>query len=54
MKTKITKHCKGCANHHVNGIKDGKHNNWCTKFGQPSQKALGRCINTNSKVEAAT
>jgi hypothetical protein len=42
---KTPKECKNCKSLWKWGIKDGKHNYWCTKFGKPSFKAIGHCKN---------
>ena len=49
MKTKKTKHCAGCRAFWGEGVKDGKHDNWCCKFGRPCQSAVGHCKNVNGK-----
>lgn len=50
MKSSKTKHCVGCRSYWVYGVKDGKHDNWCCKFGKPSQKAEGHCRNIGAKI----
>ena len=44
-KAKRKKYCKSCKFHHVLGINDGKHDDWCCKLSKPSPKAIGECIN---------
>lgn len=48
-KSSPPKHCKGCPSHWKHGLRDGKHNNWCCKFGKPALEAEAHCRNTNSK-----
>ena len=47
LKQKI--YCKGCKSHWTHGIKDGKHDNWCCKVGQPAKTAIGHYKNHGLK-----
>lgn len=52
MKTKIPKHCKGCVLHWTGGVADGKHNNWCCKYGRPARAIVNHCRLHGGKREA--
>jgi len=41
--------CKDCRAHWVHGVKDGKHDNWCCKFGKPALQSIGHCKNIDGK-----
>jgi len=44
------KYCKDCKSHWIHGIKDGKHDNWCCKFGKPAKIIIGHCKNIGGKT----
>ena len=41
--SKIPNKCKECTGLWAYGIKDGKHNKWCCKYGKPTYKAINHC-----------
>lgn len=42
------KYCAKCTAHWIHGAKDGKHDNWCCRFGQPAKDVFRHCVNSNS------
>lgn len=40
---KIPKQCNTCKLLHTEGMRDGKHNRWCCKYGKPSYDAISHC-----------
>ena len=45
----IPDHCKDCPSLWTGGIKDGKHDRWCCKVGQPAPKIVNHCIQHDAK-----
>ena len=46
-KHKVPKECKNCIRLWTKGVKDGKHNMWCTAYqGMPAWAQVGHCKNT--------
>lgn len=46
MKNKpMPQQCKSCAYLWRHGVKDGKHDRWCTHFGKSAPEAYGHCKN---------
>lgn len=48
-KSAPNKHCRGCKLLWTKGIKDGKHNIWCCKFGKPAKDTINHCKNVKGK-----
>ena len=45
-KYKIPAKCKACKALWTMGIKDGKHNMWCTALSAPAWKVISHCSTT--------
>jgi hypothetical protein len=55
-KNAIPEKCKECTSLWTAGVKDGKHDRWCCKFGQPAPKIISHCTLTGgfkARQEAA-
>jgi len=49
MTIKQRKHCRRCRCYWVGGVKDGVHDNWCTKYSKAASEALGHCTNMGGR-----
>ena len=45
----IPAHCRGCRMVSTSGIRDGKMNRWCCKFGRPITSTINHCRNVGGK-----
>ena len=43
MSYKISNQCRTCKKLHTGGIKGGKYDRWCCKYGKEASKAIGHC-----------
>ena len=51
MKKKVPEECKNCIRLWTGGVKDSKHNMWCSAYGgHPSWKILGHCKSRNYEM----
>jgi hypothetical protein len=50
MKNKIPDTCKGCKGLWTGGVKDGKHDKWCCRYGKASYDAIGHCSSIGGRI----
>jgi len=43
MPKSIPDQCRTCVYLWTHGVKDGKHDRWCTHYGKPAPAAIGHC-----------
>lgn len=51
MSYKVEKQCKTCRHFWTKGIKNGKYDRWCCKYGREASKAIGHCKLNNGYAE---